>query len=317
VSKENLHTAISELKELRDQLGRLPTRREFVAVYGWKFENLAGSWLQFVQMAGMDAKDIKQKQQKSNDFYIDLISKSVDEVKETSKIFTPQFPLLGPYPRIIAIGDLHAPWICQDSLKKIYEIVEKVQPQFIVTMGDEYDFFSQSKFPKTIVITPNEEVTSAQKMLQEMFCELHKRAPKAKIYAIKGNHSIRPIKRLIEAAPELMPFFDFERFFDFPYCETIRDSREKLIISGITFHHGFMGHGQHMLKFETPTVVGHLHNGGVIMKKVNNKWLWELNAGYVGKPEEVCFNYTPVREQKWTRGVGYISEFGPHFIPFE
>ena len=58
MSKENLHKAILELKELRESMGRMPTRREFVHEFGWHWEKFAPSWLQFVQMAGMDAKEI-------------------------------------------------------------------------------------------------------------------------------------------------------------------------------------------------------------------------------------------------------------------
>jgi predicted MPP superfamily phosphohydrolase len=307
---DNKHGLLCKLKDMATQLGRTPQRDEFAATYGFQYKSTFGGWAQFVQASGLDPARYKPKEKIDS-----ILLKKVDDL--TKKAFTPNFPIFGPYPKIVTIGDLHQPWTCPDSLSLIYALIEKIKPEYIVTLGDEYDFFAQSSFPKHIQISPEEEVSTAQKNLIQMFETLHKIAPKAKKYAIKGNHSIRPIKRLIQSAPELLPFFDLDQYFKFPHCETILDPREPLIISGIAFHHGFMGHGQHMRKFGMPTVTGHLHKGQVTVDKIHGKWLFEMDSGYVGRPETVAFNYTPVREGRWSRGMGLITEFGPQFIPFE
>lgn len=308
MSKE--HEVLVKLKDLASQLGRMPTRDEYAASYGFDYRSAFGSYSVALRAAGADGREMAKKHKEVNPLLRSILD--VKPIRLNSK-----YPILGKYPKIVCIGDIHAPWACKDSLDLIYKIIKEVQPDYVVTMGDEFDFFSMSRFPKQILFTPKEEVDAAEKQLKEIFEKIHASCPTAKKYAIRGNHSIRPIKTLIEAAPQLVPFFDLDRYFKFPHCETILDTREILEISGIAFIHGYMNHGSHMKKIGKPVVHGHLHRGQLTVTKHDGKWLFELDAGYVGNPSAVCFNYTSIKETRWTRGVGLITEFGPHFIPFE
>lgn len=310
------HALVQKLKELAVSLGRTPTRDELRKEIknGSNLITEFGGFSSLVQASGLEQFS-KGSKKRVNEAYNSFISRKVEELE--TRVFEPRFPIFGPYPRIVAIGDIHAPWMCETTMMLIYQFIEMVKPEYIVVMGDFYDFFSQSKFPKQIMITPQDEVNTARSMLEKVFQSLKRVAPQAKIYNILGNHDLRPSKRLIESAPELIPFFDFDSFFKFPESELFKSARDPLVISGIAFHHGFMKQYSHMVKFGMPTVCGHTHNGGLHYEKVHGKWLWELNAGFVGDPSKPCFNYTAVKELNWTRGVGYISEWGPHFIPFE
>jgi predicted phosphodiesterase len=289
--------------DLANETGVVPKRDDFCKLVSKHVINkIFGSFAEMIIAAGL-GKTTK-----------DPAIFTMDRIRSTGNIIEPR---LYNYPKILCIGDIHSPFQCDKSLQFIVELAAKIKPEYIVILGDEYDFFSMSKFPKQIIITPQEEVDKARKVLTKFCSDLHISAPKAKKYMLRGNHSIRPIKRLIEAAPELLPFFEFDKFFKFDNFETVLDTREVLEISGIAFTHGFMNHGAHMKKLMKPVVHGHTHRGGIIFEKFMGKWLWELDAGYLGDPSTVAFNYTPIKEARWTRGVGLITEYGPHFIPFE
>lgn len=317
-SHNRSHEIISEIKRIAIKLGKIPTQSEFKVNSKIPYSALElafGTYSIAINASGLKPEKSKKNKKAASAIYDNFITRKVEDL--TARAFEPKFPIFGPYPKIVAIGDIHAPWLCEITMMLIYEFIERVKPEFIVVMGDEYDFFAQSKFPKQILISPEDEVKTARAQLEKVFQSLKRVAPKTKIYNLLGNHNLRPVKRLIESAPELMPFFDFDSYFKFPESEFVNDPREPLIIGGIAFHHGFMKQYSHMVKFQKPTVCAHTHNGGLLYQKVQGKWLWELNAGYAGNPSKPCFNYTPVREPNWTRGVGYISEWGPHWLPFE
>ncbi len=293
--------------DLANETGVVPKRDDFCKLVSKHVINkIFGSFKDMLLEAGLLNKQIHAKK--------DILERKISDLKFNSSL---NYPIMGPYKKVVAIGDLHCPFTCMEAFDQIIKIIEVVKPDYIVTLGDQYDFFSASKFPKQIIIKPQDEVDSAYKMLKEIFRRIHEASPNSKKYSLRGNHDIRPIKRLIESAPELMPFFDFDRFFDFPNFENIRDAREVLEIDGVVYTHGFLTSGLHMKKFMRPVVHGHLHRGGLRVDKIDGKWLFELDAGYVGNPSSVAFNYTPTKENRWTKGVGLITEFGPSFIPFE
>src|SRR5258708_209278 len=122
--------------------------------------------------------------------------------------------------RLVAIGDAHAPYIDQKCLKWVYERVRAIKPNVIVQVGDGYDAASWSSFPREITTTPREELTHARAQLEEMWSTLRRLAPKARCIFLEGNHEGRVRKRLLEKAPELVPFADLTSWTKFPGVET-------------------------------------------------------------------------------------------------
>lgn len=184
-------------------------------------------------------------------------------------------------------------------------------------MGDLYDAFSASKFPKSdIDMTPRQEVEWARGLAEDFWTAIKAASPKSICYQIKGNHDDRPRQRLIEKAPDVEAFYKPLELWKFKGVHTIDDPREELILDDIVFMHGFRSQlGQHAQYNQRNTVVGHSHRGGVYYFKNWEKTLWELNCGYLGDPLSKPLSYTKQRFTHWTHGYGYIDDNGPRFIP--
>lgn len=224
--------------------------------------------------------------------------------------------------KIVSLGDLHLPYSHRPSVNKAIDFIEYVQPDYVVQQGDLYDLPSQGRFPKRMNIIPVDEMKLAHQEGDLLWSLIRKVAPKASLHQIRGNHDIRPSKLLLERAPQLEPFMNFDSFWNFSHhgVETIYDPREVLEIEDIAFTHGHLSKlGAHMEALEfTNTVCGHSHRGGVFYRRLKTgRVVWELNAGYLADPFHEHLLYRPLNKFfHWTHGIGFIDEFGPRFIPF-
>lgn len=223
---------------------------------------------------------------------------------------------------ILVIGDAHMPFVHKPTVSKILDHIQNMQkkPDYIVQVGDLYDFFSASRFPRSFnVILPEDEIMEGRLCAEEFWRMIKKRSPKSICYQLKGNHCDRPIKRVIEKVPELATFFTkgINDYFKFDGVNTIFDSREVLKLEGISFHHGWKTKlGDHAKVFGTNTVVGHSHRPGIIYipDYGRDNIIWEANAGYIADPEAEALKYTPTKFNNWTRGILEIENNSPRFI---
>jgi predicted phosphodiesterase len=222
-------------------------------------------------------------------------------------------------PNILCIGDAHSPFIHIPSARRA--ITYASDADIIIQMGDLFDLFGQSRFPKRLFMTPAEEISEGRILAEEMWKKIRKEAPKAKLFQIKGNHDERASKRMLEKAPELEPFCRFDDFWTFDGVETIQDSRDHLEINGTVFTHGHRSKiGDLIQECDFMNVVaGHSHTGGVYYRRLKSgKIAWELNCGYIANPFDEALVYRPMKGFfRWTHGVGWIDAQGPRFIPFE
>lgn len=222
--------------------------------------------------------------------------------------------------KIVVIGDCHFPFTDFQALQKIIQFIAKVKPDYVVQIGDLYDLYAQSSFPKSLKLPPAQEMEQARNCAKQMWEEIHQASKKSIKWQLLGNHCIRPFKRIMEAYPEGEVFFNVMDFFKFENVRTMPDARTHLQIDNVLFHHGYSSKlGAHRDHTLMNTVVGHTHTGGVVFRSHEQdgmqKTIWELNAGFVGNTKEPCFSYTPMRITKWTIGFGYIDDQGPRFIP--
>lgn len=224
-------------------------------------------------------------------------------------------------PRVLAIGDAHFPWVHRKTQAWIYSLVRQLCPEVIVQMGDLFDFYSFSRFPRTHdLITPEKEVKLGRRMALEFWRDIQAAASKARCFQLRGNHDERPKKRILEKAPEFASLVSggLRDLWLFDGVETLPDDRHELVLNGVVFMHGHRKHGEHVRHNHMSTVVGHLHTGGTVFVPIRGKTLWELNAGYVADPSSLPMSYTAqMRFRKETPGVGWIDEYGPRFIPME
>ncbi len=216
------------------------------------------------------------------------------------------------------IGDCHFPWVSAKGLKAVYEIAKKLEPTHIIQIGDLYDFFSFSKFPRHQIITPKDELEQGYTGAHQMWLTLKAIAPKAKKYQLVGNHDERLLKRVTEALPEIESLIPWDNLFNFKNVEFMGAERNELRIEDLCFMHGFRTKlGDHAKHNSLSTITGHSHVGGCLYFRLGERILFELNAGYLGCERAPVFSYTKQRLfARWTLGCGVIDEYGPRFIPF-
>lgn len=218
--------------------------------------------------------------------------------------------------KVLAIPDIHAPFQDTDAILKIYAWVRRLQPTHIVCLGDEYDMYSFSKFPRSQnLMTPKEELAEGRAVLQRMWKNVQKEAPKAKCIQLRGNHSARIEKRLIEKFPEAESIFTINHLFEFDGVKTIHDDRGEFAIDDVIYTHGFASRlGAHMHLLHKSVVRGHSHRAGIVYEQIGKKVLFEMECGHVADTDSTPLRYTAVRQKTWIKCFGWIDENGPRLI---
>lgn len=221
---------------------------------------------------------------------------------------------------ILAIPDMHLPFHSRRALLELYEVIKRRKPSYLVQLGDFYDLYSWSKFPRSHnLCTPLQEIKNARKSGEVFWRMVRQLAPKAQCVMLRGNHDSRAVKRALEKAPELEEWTSkgIDALLTFDGVETLGDSRDVIVIEDIAFHHGYLLQpGAHARVFGKNTVVGHTHRGGVATLNIGDKTIWELNAGYLGNRFTLPMSYSQQRRFcNWSLGYGFIDADGPSFCP--
>lgn len=217
---------------------------------------------------------------------------------------------------MVALGDFHAPFHCKKAMAEAVKVIREVKPRIIVQVGDLYDLYSFSRFPRSLnVMTPIQEVKQGRRAAEYLWSEARAAAGRGvECWQLLGNHDERLAKQLMLALPEAEGFT--QDFWKFEGVTTMPSERNELILDGILYMHGYRRHGDHVRFNSISTVCGHSHTGGVVFLPVKGKTLFELNCGYLGNPKSIALSYTRQAQiSKWSKGVGVIDSWGPRFIP--
>ena len=245
-----------------------------------------------------------------------MLAQHVCRTQATTEVLQERFSIK----TIFCIGDVHAPFQDNKAIDKLCDAIKKESPHYIVQVGDLYDFFSFSRFPKKPgAINAVDELEQAHEVALEFWRRIKSLAPRASLYQLLGNHCVRPLKLSVEKSPELYALVQksWKELFKFKGVETLLDVRDDLVIENIVFEHGFYSKpGQHLRENMQSTVIGHTHRPWVHYEQIRNKLLWELNCGYVANPSHEALSYSRKRFVKWVQGYGLINSDGPRFIAF-
>lgn len=218
---------------------------------------------------------------------------------------------------VVILGDLHAPFHCRKTVAKAIQLIKRLKPKLVVQIGDLYDLYSFSKFPRSLnVLTPQQEIRQGRGATEQLWEDIRAAAGRGvECFQLLGNHDERLAKRITEALPEIEGMAGLG-LWSFPGVQTMESERDELIIDGVIYMHGYRRHGDHVKYNLASTVCGHSHLGGVTFHPVKGKTLFELNAGYLGDAKATAMSYTKQSKiSKWTKGVGVIDQHGPRFIP--
>lgn len=313
--KLDQHEMINKLKDIVIELGRVPNAFEFESKSGISnhaMRKAFGTYTALVLAAGFEA--YQERRRLTNQIFERSLPEVLLEHKPSEIIAQ------SVYDPTLVIGDLHFPFVNQIVLEAIYEWASKRKKLIkrIVQVGDLYDQYCSSKFPRSLnSYSPEEEERLARAGAEKMWATLRSLCPNAECVQLKGNHDIRALKRTLESAPSVEHIVakHLDQLMSFDGVKLIVDPRQEYIVDGIQFIHGYRSKlGDHANYAHMHTVCGHSHVGGVQFKRIRGQTLWELNVGYVGDPESKALGYTSQRITNWTPGFGYIDENGPRFI---
>lgn len=222
-------------------------------------------------------------------------------------------------PIVVAIPDLHLPWVEWKAVAKIYSAIDDLNPDYVIQLGDAFDFFAYSRFAKPPTgITPEEEIEEGFQGACRLWNNIHKAAPRAKKIQLSGNHEARLVRSTMERFPEVYSLLTRAQgdFWKFKNVTTIHDHRHELEINGVIYCHGWLtqlgAHARYLLK---PVVHGHSHRGGTVFMNLGGKTIWELDCGYLADKYQVPLQYGPTKTVLWTLGYGIIDGHGPRFVP--
>jgi predicted phosphodiesterase len=309
----NSQDIINSFHQMTIELGRPPTRDEFKRVVPRsKFEVHFGSWSQLLKAMGVETQRVAKK--------IDQTIFNRDIEKHLSMHSPVSLPVMDDYEETLFIPDVHFPFEHQETLRQIYDFTETYKPKNIVQLGDLFDNFSHTKFPRSHnVFTPREEFNLSRSKAEVFWKTLQKASPQSKCFQISGNHCVRPMKRILEVYPEAEDWIGemVSKMMSFDGVESIIDPRQELIMpGGVVAIHGYRSQlGSHRDYTLTNVVCGHTHRGGVVFRQVRGEIIWELNAGLAGDPTAKGLSYTSQKMVDWTLGWGWLDRFGPRFIP--
>jgi len=222
-------------------------------------------------------------------------------------------------PRVFAIPDLHLPWTDWKAVAKIYDHIDDHNPDYVVQLGDAFDFFAYSKFARSQnICTPEEELEDGRSGAVRFWANVHKAAPHAKLIQLAGNHEARLLRQALERYPEVYSLLTKIQgdFWKFKNVQTIHDHRHELEIGGNLYLHGWLTTlGAHARYFLRNVIHGHTHRAGVIHLNLHSKSIWELDCGYLADKKAVPLQYGPTKTTLCITGYGDIDERGPRFIP--
>ena len=305
------HELVCRVKALAVELGRTPSRDEFIktcSVTRTQLERV-GPYAVLLAMAGLTQS--RMATNKGSLFLRDL-PQVLDEYKPGLIVPQPSYKLT------LVIPDVHFPFHSQRVLDEIYAWAHKEKPEIVIQIGDLYDMYCHSKFPRSQnVYNPKQEEDLGREGAEKMWLEIKKAVPNARCIQLRGNHEARAVKRTLESAQSLEHIVEkhVAGLMTFPGVESIHDSRQEVIIDGIEFIHGhYSGIGKHRDYALMNAVCGHVHVGGTSFKRFKGQTFWELNAGLAGDPESKALSYTSQRMTHWTPGFGVIWPWGPQFI---
>lgn len=309
------HGLVVAIKELALELGVTPCRDQFIrhVKNGRKHvENLFGQYSKLVEAAGL-APNSSNKRITSEIFnrpiekFLDEYNRDLEPQRENQ-----------PYPRGAYISDIHFPFCNQRVLDKFYRHIEKEKPDYVVLVGDAWDMYSHSRFPRSHnIFTPREEQELSRKKNEEMWVEVKKAHSFAKCYQMLGNHDVRPLKRILESYPAAEDWVEkmLRELFSFPGVETIHDQRQELILGNIVIHHGYRSKlGDHRDYTLQNSIVGHTHLAGVVYRQLRGEVIFEMNCGLAGDPLSKGLSYTPQKITHWTSSFSMTDLDGPRVI---
>lgn len=214
---------------------------------------------------------------------------------------------------ILAIGDLHAPFMHQDTVAFLKWVVKKHKPNVVVQMGDEIDAHALSDYDTDPDgMSPGDELKAGIEQLQEIY----KLFPDTLVCT--SNHTARPYRKAFKHGIPRAFLREYGEFLEAPKGWQWADTWE---VDGILFEHGegFSGRDAAIkaaMANMQSTVIGHVHSFAGVQYSANPRHLlFGFNVGCLIDVDAYAFAYGKKHKSKPIIGVGLIVKGVPQFIP--
>lgn len=220
--------------------------------------------------------------------------------------------------RIAAIPDTHFPFCSLPKLAEARRLVKSFKPDIIIQLGDLYDLFSFSKYPRdpsSIPFTPEVECQHGRAQAADMWAKLRFDNKRARLIQISdANHDKRVIKRLEEKAPDLA-FIGRDWLRTMLTFDGVELLGSQFIVDNIMVEHGNRRAGDHARFNQMNTLTGHTHKARIEYFANRNGPYWEFNCGYLGDSKAPVFGYKNHNRIDDTHtGIGLIEDGQPRFV---
>ena len=223
--------------------------------------------------------------------------------------------------RIVIVSDLQVPFHDRHAVKNLASFIAKFKPHEVVTIGDEIDFNTISKWsegtPEAYEQTLGDDRDEAVQVLYDLQVT----------QMIRSNHTDRLYHTLLRA-PSLigLPELEYAKFMDFAGLGIRFHKRPFEFHKGWVLVHGDEGSmnsnaGLTALglakKFGKSVVCGHTHRAGISAFTegigASYRTLWGLEAGNVMDKKKA--SYLKAGSANWQMSVAVIETHGDRVSP--
>lgn len=212
---------------------------------------------------------------------------------------------------VLVIPDLHCPWEHQDALQFLRAVRAKYQPNTIVNLGDEVDFYGMSRFEHDVdVINAGAELSLAVKHLIPFYREF----PNSLV--CQSNHTHRVHAKAQKAGLPSSTIKSIEEILKTPEGWVYKQCHN---VDGVDYKHGTgksgaMAHLNHAKATGRSTCIGHIHAFAAV--NYLRKGFFAANFGCLIDKHAPCFAYASEMDDNIVLGCGIvIGGKEAYFIP--
>jgi UDP-2,3-diacylglucosamine pyrophosphatase LpxH len=212
----------------------------------------------------------------------------------------------------LIVPDIHVPFHCPKAVKLITKLIEKLNPDGLVQLGDALDAFQISTYSKD----PGrrnllaEDIEDYKQILNEWSCKLKRGA---EIHLLEGNHehrlsryiasSCRDLHGLVPDWPTLLGLDIRNKLGKHKWVWHKYNKWNSCKLGDVVLMHGFY-YNQHaaataLAKYKTSVIFGHTHR----VAYVTDGHHYAAMLGHISNEVETAHQPTPTG---WQQSVGIL-----------
>lgn len=203
---------------------------------------------------------------------------------------------------VLVIPDLHCPWEHPDALAFLVAVRDKINPDIVVNLGDEVDFYGMSRFDHDPdVVSPGSELSLAIRHLIPFYKEF------PNVLICQSNHTHRIHAKASKSGLPASTIKSIEEILKTPegwiykHCHTI---------DGVDYKHGTgksgaQAHINHTKATGRSTCIGHIHAyAGVNYLRPG---VFAANFACLIDKSADCFKYASDMDDNIVMGCGIVT----------